>query len=609
MARRRLAFEDLLVVQLGLGAGRRQARAGAARACALDGDATLRAVRAALPFELTAAQAQAIDEIARDLAAPHPMQRLLVGDVGSGKTAVAFAAAAIVAAAGGQTLLMAPTEVLVEQHVRTLGALAARLGALPLRVARFTASMSRAERARDAGAVPLWRGRPARRHAGAAGVAARARRSAPGDRRRAAPLRRRPARAPASRRARRRSAAAPSGDIGHADPAHAGAHAVRRSRRQLPARAAAGPAAGRDRRSSPATSSEPRRRRAWKPPCVPGGRRTWSVRCARARNARARSPRWRARPSCAARCGPPASASGCCTASSTPTRKSRACARSPAATSTCWWRPRWSSSASTSPNATVMLVEEADRFGLAQLHQLRGRVGRGAHGGACLLCTSTVLPPESEAARRLAQLVATRDGFRIAEADLGAARARRAVRRAPGRHAALASRRRGRLRRAARAGARRAGAHRDRRPRPDARGARRAARGGARALGGGSGIRSRNRVESAAMDPDAPRPRRRAVRPRHRASRRLTRAAMDLAARRRGRRRPGRSRRRAHRRDPRCGRARRAEGGVADPARREPARCGGAPRRRGHPGRAADRGARAQPGSPAPGGCRSRPRW
>jgi ATP-dependent DNA helicase RecG len=70
------------------------------------------------------------------------------------------------------------------------------------------------------------------------------------------------------------------------------------------------------------------------------------------------------------------------------------------------------------PNATVMLVEEADRFGLAQLHQLRGRVGRGAHGGACLLCTSAIPPPESEAARRLTQLVATRDGFRIAEADL-----------------------------------------------------------------------------------------------------------------------------------------------------------------------------------------------
>ncbi len=57
------------------------------------------------------------------------MQRLLVGDVGSGKTAVAFAAAALCAAAGGQTLLMAPTEVLAEQHARTLGPLAARAGA------------------------------------------------------------------------------------------------------------------------------------------------------------------------------------------------------------------------------------------------------------------------------------------------------------------------------------------------------------------------------------------------------------------------------------------------------------------------------------------------
>jgi ATP-dependent DNA helicase RecG len=70
------------------------------------------------------------------------------------------------------------------------------------------------------------------------------------------------------------------------------------------------------------------------------------------------------------------------------------------------------------PNATVMLVEEADRFGLAQLHQLRGRVGRGAFGGACLLCTTSAVPADSEAGRRLAELAATRDGFRIAEADL-----------------------------------------------------------------------------------------------------------------------------------------------------------------------------------------------
>ncbi len=162
-AHRRIAFEDLLIVQLGLAAGRRQARAGSARACVVDGARARGDLEAALPFALTAGQGRAIDEIARDLAAAHPMQRLLVGDVGSGKTVVAFAAAAIAAAAGGQTLLMAPTEVLVEQHLRTLGALAAELSrrsGVALRVARFTASMPRAERAETlarcrAGAVEL----------------------------------------------------------------------------------------------------------------------------------------------------------------------------------------------------------------------------------------------------------------------------------------------------------------------------------------------------------------------------------------------------------------------------------------------------------------------
>jgi ATP-dependent DNA helicase RecG len=68
------------------------------------------------------------------------------------------------------------------------------------------------------------------------------------------------------------------------------------------------------------------------------------------------------------------------------------------------------------PNASVMLIEHADRFGLAQLHQLRGRVGRGAEQSYCLLIPS---PHYSEdAARRLQVMVATSDGFRIAEADL-----------------------------------------------------------------------------------------------------------------------------------------------------------------------------------------------
>ncbi len=67
------------------------------------------------------------------------------------------------------------------------------------------------------------------------------------------------------------------------------------------------------------------------------------------------------------------------------------------------------------PNATVMVIEDADRFGLSQLHQLRGRVGRGKHPGSCLLIAD---PATTEAEERLAALVATTDGFRLAEEDL-----------------------------------------------------------------------------------------------------------------------------------------------------------------------------------------------
>jgi ATP-dependent DNA helicase RecG len=67
------------------------------------------------------------------------------------------------------------------------------------------------------------------------------------------------------------------------------------------------------------------------------------------------------------------------------------------------------------PNATVMVIEDADRFGLSQLHQLRGRVGRGVHPGTCLLLAD---PTTDEGSARLAAMVATTDGFRLAEEDL-----------------------------------------------------------------------------------------------------------------------------------------------------------------------------------------------
>jgi ATP-dependent DNA helicase RecG len=70
------------------------------------------------------------------------------------------------------------------------------------------------------------------------------------------------------------------------------------------------------------------------------------------------------------------------------------------------------------PNATVMIVQEADRFGLAQLHQLRGRVGRGAEQSYCLLVSRAKEELTEDARRRLEALVETTDGFALAEIDL-----------------------------------------------------------------------------------------------------------------------------------------------------------------------------------------------
>jgi ATP-dependent DNA helicase RecG len=70
------------------------------------------------------------------------------------------------------------------------------------------------------------------------------------------------------------------------------------------------------------------------------------------------------------------------------------------------------------PNATVMIVQEADRFGLARLHQLRGRVGRGAEQSYCLLVSRAKEELTETAQRRLESLVATTDGFELAEVDL-----------------------------------------------------------------------------------------------------------------------------------------------------------------------------------------------
>ncbi len=117
--RRRLAFDELLALSCAVAARRGRRRQGAAPAVA--SDAARRALaRELLPFRLTAAQQRVTAEIAADLGRSTPMGRLLQGDVGSGKTAVAALALAMVLEAGLQAAVMVPTELLAEQHARTL---------------------------------------------------------------------------------------------------------------------------------------------------------------------------------------------------------------------------------------------------------------------------------------------------------------------------------------------------------------------------------------------------------------------------------------------------------------------------------------------------------
>ncbi|HUI20835.1 MAG TPA: ATP-dependent DNA helicase RecG [Methylocella sp.] len=118
-ARRRLAYDELLASQLALALMRSKIKRSPGRASAGDGKIRQK-IAAVLPFELTSSQTSALGEIYADLAAPTRMLRLLQGDVGSGKTLVALFAMAAVVEAGRQAALMAPTEILARQHHRTL---------------------------------------------------------------------------------------------------------------------------------------------------------------------------------------------------------------------------------------------------------------------------------------------------------------------------------------------------------------------------------------------------------------------------------------------------------------------------------------------------------
>ncbi|MGY4100466.1 ATP-dependent DNA helicase RecG [Nocardia sp. R16R-3T] len=124
----RLRFDEALALQLVLAERRHDAQARAARPCLPRSDGIAAAFDTRLPFELTEGQQQVIAEISDDLARVHPMHRLLQGEVGSGKTIVALHAMLQVVDAGQQCALLAPTEVLAAQHYRSLRTMLGELG-------------------------------------------------------------------------------------------------------------------------------------------------------------------------------------------------------------------------------------------------------------------------------------------------------------------------------------------------------------------------------------------------------------------------------------------------------------------------------------------------
>src|SRR5207302_970786 len=140
--RRRLAFEELFLVQLGLALRRRGVKVEPGIAFRALPEAIDRIV-SELPWPLTGAQQRAVSTIADDMRKPEPMNRLLQGDVGSGKTAVALCAARLAVEDGHQAALMAPTEILAEQHARSLRAL---LRGSQVHVELVSGSLSQRER-------------------------------------------------------------------------------------------------------------------------------------------------------------------------------------------------------------------------------------------------------------------------------------------------------------------------------------------------------------------------------------------------------------------------------------------------------------------------------
>lgn len=421
-AHRRMALEELLVLQVGFLARRARAQGQPARACAFDRAALLAELASRLPFTLTTGQHRAVADIGADLAAGRPMQRLLVGDVGSGKTVVALAAAVIVARAGGQTLFMVPTEVLAEQHLRTLSALGHPFG---LRVALLTAATPRAERETlrrrcGAGQVDLVVGTQALFDVG--GDCADLRLVVIDEQHRFG----------VEQRARLRQASSKDGTVPHL--LVMSATPIPRSLAltlygDLDATMLPDRPPGRRPTVTAVCATDDERAAAYRrlTDAVAAGGRGFVVCPAREVSARVGGVTAVAHHRALVRRLAPARV-GLLHGALASAEKDAVLRAFNGGQLDILVATTVVELGIDVPAATVMVVEEAERFGLAQLHQLRGRVGRGGQAGLCLLQLSAGggggegegegAAVSAPARQRLRILTESDDGFRIAEADL-----------------------------------------------------------------------------------------------------------------------------------------------------------------------------------------------
>ena len=406
-AHRRIALESLLLGQLAFMWRRAEIGAPAVRVdVAVAAQARAR-VEAALAWSLTPSQARALDDIGGSLSRPHAMQRMLVGDVGSGKTVVALGAAAAVAAAGGGTLMMVPTEVLAEQQLRVLAPVAARLG---LRLAALTGAMRGAAREAilgeaAAGRLDLLIGTQAllgpEVRMPRLGLVVLDEQHRFGVGARAALGRRVGAGAPhllamSATPIPRSLALLRHGDLD-------ASFLTERPAGRVPAVAVACTRPGeRDAAYARLRDGLATGQQAFVVcPVREHGRRPGAITAVahHARLARALSP----------------ARVGLLHGALKPGAKEEVLRKFAAGTLDVLVATTIVELGIDVPGATVMIVEDADRFGLAQLHQLRGRVGRGSVPGICFLCS---LEGDGPALARLELVSRVDDGFRLAEADL-----------------------------------------------------------------------------------------------------------------------------------------------------------------------------------------------